>query len=123
MNSLIHDRNNHNTTCIGVKVDRRNQKVAFSLVNYEYSLVISSSDLGHIFGGDVRNDRGILMLGKGPHKPLFAYDIVRIHLLMIYTGTVDYNIVGDTKAHLLRCFPFISKVKSGDVITTRQYLN
>ena len=72
MNSLIKNRNNHNTTCIGVKVDRRTQKVAFSLVNDDYSLMISSINLGHIFVGDVRNDWGTLMLGKGPHKPLFA---------------------------------------------------
>ena len=123
MNSLIQNRHNHNTTCIGVKVDRRTQKIAFSLVNEESSLVISGIDLGHIFGGDVRNDRGILMLGKGPHKPLFAYDIARIHSLIIYTDIVEYKIVGDTRAPLLRCFPFISKVKSGDVITTGQYIN
>ena len=123
MNSLIQNRNNHNTTCIGLKVDRRSQKATFSLVNDKSSLVISSIYLGHNFGGDVRNDRGILMLGKGPHKPLFAYDIVRIHSLMIYTDFVEYNIVGDTKATFLRCFPFISKVKSGDVITTGQYMN
>ena len=122
MNSLIQNRNNHNTPCIGVKVDRRTQKVAFSLVNDDSILAITSIDLGHIFGGDVRNDRGILMLGKGPHRPLFAY-IVRIHSLMIYTDIVEYNIAGDTKAPLLRCFPFISKVKSGDVITTGQYMN
>ena len=123
MNSLILNRNNHKTTCIGVKVDRRTQKVAFSLVNDESSLVLSSIDLGHIFGGDVRNDRRFLMLDKGPHTPLFAYDIVRIHLLMIYTDIVEYDIVGDTKAPFLRCFTFISKVKSGDVITTGQYMN
>ena len=118
MNSLIQKRNNHNKNCNGVKLDRKTQKVAFSHVNDESNLVISSIDLGHIFGGDFRNDRGILMLGKGPHKPLFAYDIVRIHSLMIYTDLVEYNILGDTKAPLLRRFPFISKVKSGDVITT-----
>ena len=123
MNSLIRNRNNHNKTCISVKMDRRTQKIAFSLVNDESSLVISIIDLGHIFGGDVRNDWGLLILGKGPHKPLFAYDIVRIHSLMIYLDIVEYNIVGDTKAPLLRCFPFISKVKSGDVITTGQYMN
>ena len=49
MNSLIQSRKNHNTTCIGVKVDRRTQKVAFWLVVDELSLVISSIDLGHIF--------------------------------------------------------------------------
>ena len=105
-----------------MKVDRRTQKNVFSLVNDESSSVISSIDLGHIFGGDVRNDRGILMLGKGPHKSLFAYDVARIHSLMIYTDIVEYKLVGDTKAPFLRCFPFISKVKSGDVITTGQYM-
>ena len=85
--------------------------------------MISIIELGPIFGGDVRNDRGTWMLGKGPHKPLSAYDIVRILSLMIYTDIVEYNIAGDTKAPLLRCFPFVPKVKSGRVITTGQYLN
>ena len=60
MNSLIQNRNNHNTNCIGVKVDHRSQKVTFMLVNDESRLVISSIDLGHFFGSDARNDRGIL---------------------------------------------------------------
>ena len=63
------------------------------------------------------------MSGKGPHEPTFAYDIVRIHSLMFYTDIAEYNIVGDTKAPLLRCFPFISKLKSGDTLTTGQYMN
>ena len=62
MNSLIQNWNNHNTTCICVKVDRRTQKIAASLLNDEFSLVISSIDLGHIFGGDVPNDRGFWCL-------------------------------------------------------------
>ena len=95
MNSLIQNRNNHNKTWIGVKVNRRTQKIASSIVNDESSLVISSIELGYIFGGDVRNDRAISMLGKGPHKPLFAYDIVRIHSLLIYTDIVGYNLAGD----------------------------
>ena len=82
-----------------------------------------STDLGHKFGGDVRSDSGILMRGKEPHEPTFVYDIVRIHSLMVYTDIVEYNIVGDTKAPLLHCFPFISKLKSGDIITTGQYMN
>ena len=64
-----------------------------------------------------------MLRGKGPHKPEFDYDIVRIHSLMIYTDLIEYNIVGDTKAPLLPCFPFISKLKSGDIITTGQYMN
>ena len=64
-----------------------------------------------------------MLRGKGPHKPEFAYDIVRIHPRMVYTDLIEYNIVDDTKATLLRCFPFILKLKSGDIITTRQYMN
>ena len=42
---------------------------------------------------------------------------------MIYSDLIEYNIVGDTNAPLLRCFPFISKLKRGDIITTGQYMN
>ena len=63
----------------------------------------------------MRNDLGILMFGKGPHEPTFAYDIVRIHSFMIYTDIVENNFVGDTKTPLLPCFPFLSKLKSGEV--------
>ena len=42
---------------------------------------------------------------------------------MIYTDIVEYNIVGDTEALLLRCFPFKSKLKSRDKKTTGQYMN
>ena len=42
---------------------------------------------------------------------------------MNYTDIVEYNIVGDTKAPLLRRFPFISKLKPADILTTGQYMN
>ena len=42
---------------------------------------------------------------------------------MIDSNIVEYKIVGDTNVPLLRCFPFISKVKGGDIITTGQYMN
>ena len=48
-------------------------------------LEFCSTDLGYIFGGDMRNDLELLMRGKGSQKPWFAYNIVRIHLLIIYT--------------------------------------
>ena len=64
-----------------------------------------------------------MLRGKGPDKPELAYDIVRIHSIMIYTDLIQYNILGDTKAPLLRCFPFISKLKSGDITATGQYMN
>ena len=119
----MQEKNNHRDTCITIKVSRVTQKVKVYLVNDESSLAIFRTDLGHMFGGDVRNDWGILMCGRDPHEPTFAYDIVRIHSLMIYTDLVEYNIVEHTKAPLLRYFLFISKLKSGDIITTGRYMN
>ena len=123
MNTLIQDRHNHSENCITVKVSRRTQKVEIYLSNERSSLAFFSTDLVHIFGSNVGNEFGVMLRGKGPHKPESAYDIVRIHSLMIYTDLIEYNIVGDTKAPLLRCFPFISKLKAGDIITFGQYMN
>ena len=123
MNTLIQERNNHNETCITVKVSRRSQKVIIILANDTSGLAFWSTTLGHIFGNDMGNQFGVLMKGKGPHEPQFAYDIVRIHSLMIFSDLVEYSIVGDTKVPLLRCFPFISKLKGGDIITAGQYMN
>ena len=122
MNTLIQEKNNHNENFITVKVSRRSQKVVIILPNDTSGLAFCSTDLGHIFGNNVGNDFGVLMIGKGPHEPQFAYDIVRFHSLMIYSDLVEYSIVGDTKAPLLRCFHFISKLKGGDKITTGQYM-
>ena len=123
MNTLIQERNNHNETCITVKVTCRTQKVVIVFANDSSGLAFCSTDLGHNFGNNVGNEFGVLMIGKGPHEPQFADDIVRIHSLLIYSDLVDYSVVGDTKAPLLRCFPFISKLKGGDIITTGQYMN
>ena len=123
LNTLIQERNNHNETCITVKVSRRSQKVVTILANDTSGLAFCSTGLGHIFGNNMGNEFVVLMKGKCPHEPQFAYDIVRIHSLMIYSDLVENNIVGDTKTPLLRCFPFISKLKGGDIITTGQYMN
>ena len=122
MNILIQEKHNHSENCIKVKMSRRTQKVEIYLANEASGLAFFSTDLGHIFGSNVGNVFGVMLRGKGPHKPEFAYDIVRIHSLMIYTDLIEYNIVGDTKAPLLCCFLFISKLKSGDIITTGQYM-
>ena len=123
MNTLFQQRNNHYETCITVKVSRRTQKIVIMLANDTSGLAFCSTDLSHIFGKNVGNPFWTLMKGKGPHEPQFAYDIVCIHSLMIYSDLIEYNIVGDTKAPLLRYFPFISKLKGGDIITSRQYMN
>ena len=100
MNTLILERNNHKETCITVKVSHRTQKVVIMLANDSFGLAFCSTDLGHNFGKNVGNEFGVLMKGKGPHGPEFAYNIVRIHSLRIYSAIVEYNIVGDTKAPL-----------------------
>ena len=102
MNMLIQERNNHNETCLTLKVSRRTQKVVIMLANDTSGLAFYSTDLGHIFGNNVGNEFAILMIGKRPHEHELAYDIVRIHSLMIYSDLVEYNNVGDTKTPLLR---------------------
>ena len=122
-NILIQERHNHSEKCIKVKVFRRTQKVEIYFANEGSGLAFFNTDLGHIFGINVGDEFGVMLRGKGPHEPEFAHDIVRIHSLMIYTDLIEYNIVDDTKAPLLRCFPFISKLESGGIITTGQYMN
>ena len=76
MNMLIQERNNHNETSITVKVSRRTQKLVIMLANDTSGLAFCSTDLGHIFGNNVGNEFGLLMIGEGPHEPEFAYDIL-----------------------------------------------
>ena len=123
MNLLVQERHNHSENCIKVKVSRRTQKVEIYFAIEGSGLAFFSTDLGHIFGSDVGNEFGVISRKNGPHKPEFAFDIVRTHSLMVYTDVIEYNIVGDTMVPLLLCFPFISKLKSGDNITTGQYMN
>ena len=99
------------------------QKVVFMLANDTSGLAFCSTDLGHVFGNNVGNECGVLIIAKGPQEPDFAYNVVRIHSLMINSDLVEYNIVGDTAAPVLRCLPFVSKLKGKDIITTGQYMN
>ena len=54
MNRLLQNRNNHNETCITVKVSRRTQKVVNMLANDTSGLAFWCTDLGHIFGNNKR---------------------------------------------------------------------
>ena len=63
------------------------------------------------------------MSDAGPHFFNFLFDIIRIHTLMTHSDIVEYNIVGDTKAALLRCSLFISKVTNEDIIATGQNMS
>ena len=77
---------------------------------------------GHIFGIFVSNEFGVMLRGKGPHKPELVRDIVRVHSLMTYSDLIECIIVRDTKAPLPRCF-LISYLKAGDIIPTGKYMN
>ena len=118
LNTLVQERHTHSENCIKVKMSRRTHKVEIYLANEGYGLARLSTDLGHKFGSDVGNEFGVRMRERRPHTSEFAYEIVRVHSLMIYTELIVYNIVGDTKVALLRCLPFFSKLKTGDCKTT-----
>ena len=98
MNTLIQDRQNHSESCITVIASRGTQKVDNYLANEGSGLAFFSTDMGHIFESNVGNELGVMLRGKGPLKPEFAYDIIRIYSLMLYADLIEYKIVGDTKA-------------------------
>ena len=123
MNSLIQERHNHSEICIKVKVSRRTQKNEIHLANEGSGLAFFRTDLGHFFGCIISNEPGVMLRRKRPHKPEFAYNPVRIHSLIRYANLIEYIIVGNTKAPLLRCFLIGSKLKVGGIITTGQYMN
>ena len=107
-----------------VSVDKNTQKIAIHLPEDQSVFMIQNADLSHIFGCDLeQNQTGVILKGKGPHYPQYSYDIIRIYSLIIYSDIIEFAIVGDTKTPLLRCIPFISKVKNGDIISTGQYMN
>ena len=72
MNTLIQKRHNHSENCITVEGPRRTQKVEICLGKEKSGLALFSSDLGHIFGSIFGNEFGVMLRGKGPHKPDFA---------------------------------------------------
>ena len=88
MNTLIQKRHNPSDICITDKVSRRTQKVEIYRGNERPGLAIFSTDLGHILGSNVGNEIGVVLRGKRPDKPEFAYDIGRIHSLTIYTDLI-----------------------------------
>ena len=89
MNTLIQERHNLSENCITVKVSRRTQKVEIYLANERSGLLFFSTVLGHVFGSNVGIEFGVILRKKGYHKPQFAYDIVHIHSLMIYTDLIE----------------------------------
>ena len=121
MKRKIQEHENYEKTPIKLHVNKITPRISLSLPHQNSLLVIFCADLCHVFEcEEAVYGMGVFMSGAGPHFPKFPYDIVRIHTLMIYCDIVECNIVGVTKAALLLCIPFISKVKNGDIISTGQ---
>lgn len=95
-----------------------NQKVIITLPNPKSALNIISKDLAHILGFP----ESFILFGNKPKESIYPIDILRVHSLMVYTDIIEHGIIGDTRAPLLRCFPFIPKLKN-DEIVTNQYMN
>ena len=123
MNTLIQQKHNHNENCVTVEMSRRTQKFEIYLANERSGLAFFSRDLEHIFGSIVGNGLGAMLRGKEARKLEFAYDFVRTHSLMVHKELIEHNIIGDTKAPLLRGISLILKLKAADNITTGQYMN
>ena len=122
-NSKTYRRKKKQQNQIYVSVDKITQQIAIHLPEDQSVLIIQIADLSHVFGYDLeQNQTGVIMKGKGLHYPQYSYDIIKTHSLMIYSDIMEYKIVGDTKTPLLRCIPFISKVKNGDIISRGQYM-
>ena len=101
MNTLFQKKHSRSESCITFKVSQRIQKVEIYLATERSGVAFFSTGLGRIFGRNGGKDFGVMFRGIGPRKPDFAYDIVRIHSLMIYTDLIENKIVGDTKTLLL----------------------
>ena len=121
MNTLIKGRNNHNKTCITVKVSRRTQKVVIMLANGTSGLAFCRTYSNHIFWNNVAIEFGVLMIGKVlmyPNLPTFSHSFA--------DNLQRFGRLQNCWRHknsLLRCFPLISKLKGGNLITTGQYIN
>ena len=89
MNALVQEIHNHSENCVTVEVSRGTQNVEIYLANEGSGLAFFSTDLGHICGSNIGIEFGVMLRGKGPHKPKFPYDIVRVRSFMIYTDLIE----------------------------------
>lgn len=102
---------------MNVSIDNRSQRAFISLPKVGSALNIISPDIAHILGFPM----SVLLFGLGPHISHYPVDILRVHSIMVYTDIVEHGVLGDTKAPILRCFPFISRLRN-EAITTLQYM-
>ena len=74
------------------------------------AFVIQSEDLSSVLGIPI--NLPVPFGHPTTHIGKFPVDFTRIHSVMVYTDIVEHDIVGDTKAPLLRSFPFSHKTDS-----------
>ena len=96
-------------TPIKLHVNKITQRIPLSLPHENSVLSNFSADTCLGLGcEEVVYSMSVSISGAGPHINNFAYEIVRIHTLMICSNFFQYNSVSDTKVALSRCIPFIS---------------
>ena len=80
------------------------------------AFVVHSEDLSSVLG--IPKDLPLPFGDPTTYVGKFPVDFTRIHSVMVYTDIVEHNIVGDTKAPLLRSFPFSHKSSSSSMSCT-----
>ena len=122
-NILIQDGRNHCESCIRVEVSQRKQKktryslqlkaLVFHSLKWTwefFSRTVFSNLLDWCSKENYLNNNNMLTTFSA-------------NTLMMHTDLVEYNIIGDTKAPLLRCCFLVSKLKAGDFVTTGQHIH
>ena len=117
MNDALRLRNRQSVE-LKWKVDSITRHCEIELASDKSQLVFASQDLCSILGFS----QSVWFSSKGPHGSEFPIDILRFHSVMVYTDIVEFSIIGDTKAPILRCFPFINKIQR-DSISVTKYSN
>ena len=115
-NSIKSDDSTENQ--IRWETDPRSGKVKITLPHRDAVLSFPRNDLASILGFHQNK----ILQGPEVHESQFPTDILRIHTVMVYTDIVEYSIVGDTKAPLLRSFPFTQRV-SHDAVSVTKYMS
>ena len=64
INSLDHDRHNHNESCLTFEMSRRMQKIEVYLAKEGSGLAFFTTDFGHFCRSNVDNEFGVMLRKK-----------------------------------------------------------
>ena len=119
MNTLLQHRHNHTETSLAIKVSRGTQRNGFHYANGVSFFAFYTTAVGHFLRSNVGNDFEVLLRGERPHKSVSASDTAHT----FYQDIRRVDSVVSLATRLLCCFPFLSRLKSGEIIPTGQYMN